>query len=247
VWHFGHFPSSQLFCKQQCFGNRFFTERVRNPNSTGPLGEVSNPGTAEDLKRSRILCFILSHDEENRTRVRHRIVRWWVPTFRGNMLSHLQGWSLVFLIMILVVLISWGGLRLSPLGTSATNWPYCTIPGGSMSMEHLVEWELVGETEVLGGNLPQCHFAFHKFHMNWDRTRAVALGSRRLTAWAMARPDTGKLIPTCTPAIFCYNREGHNMNLLSLRLEFITVWWETCFTVAPSYGRWWLGQMGAVL
>jgi hypothetical protein len=32
-------------------------------------------------------------------------------------------------------------------------------------MEQLVEWRLVGETEVLGENLPQRHFAHHKSHM----------------------------------------------------------------------------------
>jgi hypothetical protein len=35
-----------------------------------------------------------------------------------------------------------------------------------MSMKRLVKWELAGETEVLGGNLPQCHFVHHKSHMN---------------------------------------------------------------------------------
>jgi hypothetical protein len=33
-----------------------------------------------------------------------------------------------------------------------------------------VEWQLAGKTEVLGGNLPQCHFIHHKYHMAWDRT-----------------------------------------------------------------------------
>jgi hypothetical protein len=33
-----------------------------------------------------------------------------------------------------------------------------------MNMEQSVEWELAGETEVLGENLPQCHF-IHKSHM----------------------------------------------------------------------------------
>jgi hypothetical protein len=33
-----------------------------------------------------------------------------------------------------------------------------------MMMEKLVEW-LAGETEVLGGNLPQCSFVHHKLHM----------------------------------------------------------------------------------
>jgi hypothetical protein len=53
----------------------------------------------------------------------------------------------------------------------------------------VVEWGLAGETEVLGENLLQCHFVHHKSHMTWDRTRAAAVGSQRLTAWAMARPN----------------------------------------------------------
>jgi hypothetical protein len=34
-------------------------------------------------------------------------------------------------------------------------------------MEHLVEWILVGETEVLGGSLPQWYFVHWKSHMTW--------------------------------------------------------------------------------
>jgi hypothetical protein len=36
-----------------------------------------------------------------------------------------------------------------------------------MMMENLVEWWLEGETEVLGGNLPQCNFVHYKSQMNW--------------------------------------------------------------------------------
>jgi hypothetical protein len=34
-----------------------------------------------------------------------------------------------------------------------------------MIVEQSVEWELAGETEVLGAN--QCHFVYHKSHMTW--------------------------------------------------------------------------------
>jgi hypothetical protein len=34
-----------------------------------------------------------------------------------------------------------------------------------MNVELSVECELAGETEVLGENLPQCHFVRHKSHM----------------------------------------------------------------------------------
>jgi hypothetical protein len=36
-----------------------------------------------------------------------------------------------------------------------------------MSVEQSVEWELAGETEVLGENMPQCHGVHHKSHMTW--------------------------------------------------------------------------------
>jgi hypothetical protein len=44
--------------------------------------------------------------------------------------------------------------------------------------------------KLTGKTLSQCHFVHHKSHMDWprDRTRASAVGGRRLTAWAMARP-----------------------------------------------------------
>jgi hypothetical protein len=58
-----------------------------------------------------------------------------------------------------------------------------------MFVEQLVEWRLAGETEVLGENLPQRHFVHHKSHMTRPRLEpwTAAVGSQRLTAWAMAK------------------------------------------------------------
>jgi hypothetical protein len=57
-----------------------------------------------------------------------------------------------------------------------------------MNVEQSVEWELAGETGVLREILSHWHFVHHKSHMTRARTRAAAVGSRRLTAWAMALP-----------------------------------------------------------
>jgi hypothetical protein len=55
-----------------------------------------------------------------------------------------------------------------------------------MMMENLVEWWLAGETEALGENMPQCHFARHKSHINWLGANPVRC--RGKPASAMARP-----------------------------------------------------------
>jgi hypothetical protein len=78
--------------------------------------------------------------------------------------------------------------KLGPLGTSANEWPIVPVPV-IMMMENLVEWRLAGETEVLAENLHQRHFVHHKSSLIWARTRAAAVGSQRLIAWAMARPS----------------------------------------------------------
>jgi hypothetical protein len=62
-----------------------------------------------------------------------------------------------------------------------------------MSMEQLEELVLAGETEELGDILlpvplrpPQI-----PHNLTWNRIRAAAMGSRRLTGGAMTRPKMG--------------------------------------------------------
>jgi hypothetical protein len=64
-------------------------------------------------------------------------------------------------------------------------WACCTSPGWHMGMEQSVEWELAGETEALGENLPQCHFIHHKSHIAWPGNEP---GLQRWEAETMARP-----------------------------------------------------------
>jgi hypothetical protein len=54
---------------------------------------------------------------------------------------------------------------LGSLGMSATSG-LLYQPRVIMRMESLVEWRLVGETEVLGENLSQRHFIPHKFNVS---------------------------------------------------------------------------------
>jgi hypothetical protein len=55
-------------------------------------------------------------------------------------------------------------VELAPLGTSATEWPIVLAPGDCDDGE-FGGMKIGRETEVLGENLHQRHFAHHKSHL----------------------------------------------------------------------------------
>jgi hypothetical protein len=78
------------------------------------------------------------------------------------------------------------GLRLSPLGTSVTNWPIVPAPGNRWWVWSS-RWHENGRgnrsTRRNPAPLPLCP----PHELTRVRTRAAAMGSRRLTAWTMSR------------------------------------------------------------
>jgi hypothetical protein len=86
--------------------------------------------------------------------------------------------------------VSLGGVRLSPLGTLATV--------GLLYQPQMIDdgYGAVGGMRIGRGNritrrkpapVPLCSPQI-PHDLTWDRTQAAAVGSQRLTAWAMARP-----------------------------------------------------------
>jgi hypothetical protein len=92
---------------------------------------------------------------------------------------------------VVFFLVSLGGVRLSTLGSSATV--------GLLYQPRMLDdddYGAVGGMRIGRGNrstrrkpapVPLCPPQI-PHNLTWDRTRAAAVGSRRLTAWAMARP-----------------------------------------------------------
>jgi hypothetical protein len=73
----------------------------------------------------------------------------------------------------------------------SAHWPLnglLYLPRVIVMTENSVEWRLAGETEVLGETYPSATLSTTKpTCQTRARTRAAAVGSQRLTAWAMAR------------------------------------------------------------
>jgi hypothetical protein len=83
----------------------------------------------------------------------------------------------------------WGGTKSQSTAVTSGLLIKSTDDRWGWFLEQLVEWRLAGETEVLGENLPHRHFVHHKIPHGLEPRTAV-VGSQRLTAWAMARPDS---------------------------------------------------------
>jgi hypothetical protein len=67
---------------------------------------------------------------------------------------------------VVFFLVSWGGVRLSPLGTSATNWPIVPAPDDNNACGAIGGMRIGrGNLSTRGENLPQCHRVHHKSHM----------------------------------------------------------------------------------
>jgi hypothetical protein len=103
--------------------------------------------------------------------------------FKSNLLIYVYTRVVFFL-------VSLGGVRLSPLGTSATV--------GLLYQPRMIDddYGAVGGMRIGRGNRSTCKKPAPvplcppqiPHDLTWDRTRAAAVGSQWLTAWAMAQP-----------------------------------------------------------
>jgi hypothetical protein len=107
-----------------------------------------------------------------------------------KVLLQLTGMLVIYITLNIIFLIGivGGGVQLGPLGTAATNRPIVLAPGDYDDGE-------TGKMMIARGNrstrrkpapVPLC--PPQTPHAARTRTRAAAVGSQRLTAWATARP-----------------------------------------------------------
>jgi hypothetical protein len=93
---------------------------------------------------------------------------------------------------LIVFLVSWGGVRLSPLRTSATKWPIVPAPDDRWwlwSNRWNENWQGKPKYSEKTCPMPLCPPQI-PHDVTWARTWAAIVGSRRLTAWAIARPTS---------------------------------------------------------
>jgi hypothetical protein len=90
-----------------------------------------------------------------------------------------------------------GEVQLGPLGTAATNRPIVPAPGDYDNGEiGGMNGRENRSTRRKPAPVPLCQPQTH--HAAWTRTRAAAVGSQRLIAWATARPATTRNYKKCS-------------------------------------------------
>jgi hypothetical protein len=111
-----------------------------------------------------------------------------IPTEDGLHLC--RGNSVNFIVrLVSLSFLRWGGVRLSPLGTSATNWLIVPAPDdrdecgavGGMRIDRRNR-STPRKPVPMPLSLPKT-----PHYLTWARTRAVAVGSRQRTSWPMSR------------------------------------------------------------
>jgi hypothetical protein len=97
-------------------------------------------------------------------------------------------------------LVSWGTVRLRPLGTSDTNWPIVKAQDDRWWWVWRTRWNenwqgkpKYAENTYLSATLSTTNPTW----LTWARTRAAVVRSRQLTAWAMAQSQRGLCIQEC--------------------------------------------------
>jgi hypothetical protein len=127
-----------------------------------------------------------------------------------------------------------------------------------INVEQLAEFQLAGETEILGGNRPTCHFAHfvhHKSHMAWPEmerqpppgepaTNRLSCGIVRAHLITCYSWRGGGVLPEWL-SVCCDSRRLLPFTLLPLLLSLGVVWWwSSNWIIFTSFYFGTLGRQG---